>query len=414
MYLDQSELHSASKHLSILSVLEGSENGSINNIESINSGSTTSSSSNDSQGSRSSSRNSCKKSTSDASTITCNQSIIHTLADDASYNREVLQLPALASPTECTAALLRNINSLPSSSPSLPPSLSEPSQLDGTDTLSPPGQSIGLVSPVSDPDVASVTTASTLHAESPVPPLTPDNSSICDDYADEQQNRALRLALELKVIRSLKPEQEAVRVRFALHQAKQTDALRNDQDSRREGLKETHQSSLEELEEQVCFSTDRSVLGCNITKADHPVLQHADKLNVMEERQLEEELHAEERQRHDHMHCMLRLRHLREACFGLTSANGRTITSQDLAELEGQKRAYEKIGQRQEDEIRILRAQQDRRFQARVAKYEMELKNLHAAYEHNQAEMRKDFDVEVEELRALYERRMQKLEMAWR
>ena len=133
----------------------------------------------------------------------------------------------------------------------------------------------------------------------------------------------------------------------------------------------------------------------------------------MEERQLEEELRVDERQQHDYMRCALRLRHLRDACYGITSANGRVVTAQDLSELQSQQYLYDKIHQKQEDEIRILRAQQDRRLQARAACYKSEISKLQAAHEQELFEMGKEFESEMNELRVLYERRMQRLVLAW-
>ena len=74
---------------------------------------------------------------------------------------------------------------------------------------------------------------------------------------------------------------------------------------------------------------------------------------------------------------------------------------------------YEKILQKHEDEIRILRAQQDRRLQARAAQYRLEVKKLQEAQEQELAELSKEFQSELEELRAIYERRMQRLVLAW-
>ena len=173
---------------------------------------------------------------SNVSTATCNQSVVQSLANDGSYGREVLRLPIVSS--ECTASLFspRNI---------------EVDQLKNSVVTSSAIRSLVTFPPTHEPDATSISTASTLLAESPVPPLTPDNCSVCDDCADEERTRALKLALEFKTIRNLKPEHDAVRARFFLHQAKQTESLRNNQDSRRKRLQESHQSSIESLEEQV-------------------------------------------------------------------------------------------------------------------------------------------------------------------
>ena len=184
--------------------------------------------------------NSSSISLSDASTVTCNQSIVQSLANDGSYGREVLRLNTKAS-SDCTTALF------------------SPRDTDADQLKKHVIASSAIRSMVSLPsnrefDNASITTASTLLAESPVPPLTPDNCSVCDDCADEERNRALRLALEFKTIRSLKPEHDAVRARFFLHQAKQTESLRDDQDARRDRLQESHRKSIKSLEEQVLFS----------------------------------------------------------------------------------------------------------------------------------------------------------------
>ena len=174
---------------------------------------------------------------SNASTATCNQSVVQSLANDGSYGREVLRLPMNVS-SECTAALFspRNI---------------EMDQLKNNVPTSSAIRSLVAFPLTHDPDATSIRTASTLLAESPVPPLTPDNCSVCDDCADEERTRALKLALELKTIRNLKPEHDAVRARFFLHQAKQTELLRNSQGLRRKRLQESHRSSIESLEEQV-------------------------------------------------------------------------------------------------------------------------------------------------------------------
>ena len=174
---------------------------------------------------------------SDASTVTCNQSVVQSLAHDGSYSREVLRLHTNAS-SECTTALFssRDIDL---------------DHLKKNVIASSAIRSLVALPPTRELDNASIRTASTLLAESPVPPLTPDNCSVCDDCADEERNRALKLALEFKTIRTLKPEHGAVRARFFFHQAKQTESLRDDQDARRKRLLGSHRSNVESLEEQV-------------------------------------------------------------------------------------------------------------------------------------------------------------------
>lgn len=113
------------------------------------------------------------------------------------------------------------------------------------------------------------------------------------------------------------------------------------------------------------------------------------------------------------MRCTLRLRHLRDACYGITSSNGRVVTTQDLAELQSQQYLYEKIHQKHEDEIRILRAQQDRRLQARATHFSLEVKKLQEVQEQELTALQKEFQSELEELKAIYERRMQRLVLAW-
>lgn len=174
---------------------------------------------------------------SNVSTATCNQSVVQSLANDGSYGREVLRLPINLS-SECTASLFSPRNT-------------EVEQLKNNVAASSAIRSLVTFPLTHEPDATSISTASTLLAESPVPPLTPDNCSVCDDCADEERTRALKLALEFKTIRNLKPEHEAVRARFFLHQAKQTESLRNNQDLRRKRLQESHRSSIESLEEQV-------------------------------------------------------------------------------------------------------------------------------------------------------------------
>ena len=252
MSLVQSEIQPPSKHSScVISVVKESTYTDPDvNITTNTNTNTKIDTNNNSKSGDGSHNHSCSSniSLSDASTVTCNQSIVQSFANDGSYGREVLRLPSTA-PSECTAALFfsssssrdievdqqpkKSVFASPTirSLVALPPSLRDQQQ-----------QQL---------DSASIRTASTLLAESPVPPLTPDNCSVCDDCADEERTRALKLALEFKTIRNLKPEHDSVRARFFLHQAKQTESLRDDQDGRRKRLLESHRSSVEALEEQV-------------------------------------------------------------------------------------------------------------------------------------------------------------------
>ena len=143
---------------------------------------------------------------------------------------------------------------------------------------------------------------------------------------------------------------------------------------------------------------------------------HADGMAEAEDKQVKAEADMRESHLQEKRDNATALKHMEAYCAGTYStgeANNRTVTEQDLAELEKTRRLRDAMDSKHESAINVLRGEQGRRMRLRAQRQEKELQELRRAQRKEELEFERACTSEINRLEELMREKRKKILSRW-
>ncbi|KAF2214473.1 hypothetical protein CERZMDRAFT_120604 [Cercospora zeae-maydis SCOH1-5] len=218
-----------------------------------------------------------------------------------------------------------------------------------------------------------------------------DDASIAPLSLESQDHLNQALAREdYKLLHIGQTEQRDRLLGWAL---KQSEELLAKHDQLRQAMLSTHETALEEMQEQHAFATS-----------------DAEDKQVKAEAALRE---VHEKERRDNVTA---LKHMEAYCAGTYSsgeAHDRTVTDQDLAELEKTRWYRDSMRVRHESAINVLRGEQNRRLRLRASRQDRALQDLKRQQRKEELELERSCNAELAKLNDTLEQKRRKIRWRW-
>lgn len=150
---------------------------------------------------------------------------------------------------------------------------------------------------------------------------------------------------------------------------------------------------------------------CRLTHTNF--VQHADDLDLLEERQLLAEHDLLQTQAQETQNVATALKYIEAYCLGPESQHERTVSKEDFKKLERQRLLQQGLPRKHGSAINVLRARQEMDFKRRLETQEAELTQMDVDFEKEEATKEAECKKELEQLEAVIEARRRRLQQRW-
>lgn len=227
--------------------------------------------------------------------------------------------------------------------------------------------------------------------------LSPRSRAASEESQTERLSQESRKELEKFADRddykSLLTEQVEQRDRFLAWAEKQRVSLKMKHETLRDDRRARHETTAEDLQER-----------------------HASAVAEAEDKQVKAEADMREAHEQERKDNATALKHMEAYCAGTYNngeAHNRTVTEQDLIELEKARRHRDQMDIRQESAINVLRGEQGRRMRLRSQRQERELQELKRQQRKEELELERACTSEVASLTEMISEKRRKIRWRW-